>query len=218
MIERAGQSGRPCVVYIIDDDDAFRRSLVLLLEEMRWEIEDYGSAGAFTGAHPREPLRKEGCMLLDIRMPGVGGLELQRWMNEQGWSLPVIFITGHGDMELAVQAMKRGAFDFLAKPFRDQALLDAVCGAVRAGRRASRESARKHAAAGQLQKLSPRELQVARLLAKGLPNKGVARILNISDKTVHIHRQHIMEKAEISSAAELARLMLHADPDALDGN
>ena len=127
-----------------------------------------------------------------------------------------MFLTGHGDVELAVQAMKHGAFDFLEKPFKDQRLLDIVSAALRQREveLASRERADQ--ASARLARLSPRETEVARLVAQGLPNKLVARALDISEKTVHIHRQHVMEKADVGSAAELARLMLQADPAALD--
>ena len=130
--------------------------------------------------------------------------------------VPIVFLTGHGDVELAVQAMKHGAFDFLEKPFRDQRLLDVVSAALRQRELQLAASERTQQAGERLARLSPREAEVARLVARGLPNKLVARALDISEKTVHIHRQHVMEKAEVGSAAELARLMLQVDPTALD--
>lgn len=202
-------------IHLVDDDEAFRRSLVFLLESMGWAVRAHASAAAYL-ADGCDDLEQTGCLLLDVRMPGMNGLELQQVLLARGDRLPIVFLTGHGDVELAVQAMKRGAFDFLEKPFRDQRLLDVVSAALR--RREAELAVRERAqdALARLARLSPREAEVARLVARGLPNKLVARELAISEKTVHIHRQHVMEKAEVGSAAELARLMLLADPAALD--
>lgn len=203
------------LVFVIDDDDAFRRSLVFLLEDLAWQVEAFASAAEFLEAHP-EPLVEAGCILLDIRMPMMSGMELQLKLKDLGWTTPIIFITGHGDMEMAVQAMKQGAYGFLAKPFKDQVLLDEVAAAVRFAQQAQANILRQQEAKQVLERLSPRESEVADLLARGLSNKAIAQQLDISEKTVHIHRQKIMEKAEISSAAELTRLMLRADSESLD--
>jgi len=203
------------VIHVIDDDAAFRRSLVFLLESVGWRVVTHASAEDFLGACT-EPPADLGCMVLDIRMPTMSGLELQQTLRNRGWTTPIVFITGHGDVELAVQAMKRGASDFLEKPFKDQALIDAVAAAVRKGSAARADAARRDEAIALLARLSPREREVARLVALGMPNKVVARELDISEKTVHVHRQHVMEKADLGSAAELARLMLRADPGSLD--
>ena len=203
------------VIHVVDDDASFRRSLVFLLESLGWPVQAHASAADFLAACPAPP-DDFGCLVLDIRMPGMNGLELQQALRTRGWTPAVVFMTGHGDVELAVQAMKQGAFDFLEKPFRDQALLDTVAAAVRhGGEQRATEQRREHAQA-LLDRLSPREREVARLVALGLPNKLVARQLEISEKTVHVHRQHVMEKTEVGSAAELARLMLRIDPRALD--
>ncbi len=203
------------VIHVVDDDASFRRSLVFLLESLGWPVQAHASAADFLAACPAPP-DDFGCLVLDIRMPGMNGLELQQALRARGWTPTVVFMTGHGDVELAVQAMKQGAFDFLEKPFRDQVLLDTVAAAVRhGGEQRATEQRREHAQA-LLDRLSPREHEVARLVALGLPNKLVARQLEISEKTVHVHRQHVMEKTEVSSAAELARLMLRIDPRALD--
>ena len=202
-------------LHVVDDDAAFRRSLLFLLESMGWEVTGHASGPEFLAACP-QPDDRIGCLLLDIRMPQMSGLELQRTLGERGWTTPVVFLTGHGDVELAVQAMKHGAFDFLEKPFKDQRLLDVVSAALRQREADLVSSERAQQAGDRLARLSPREAEVARLVAQGLPNKLVARELDISEKTVHIHRQHVMEKAEVGSAAELARLMLQADPTALD--
>ena len=202
-------------IHLVDDDAAFRRSLVFLLESMGWPVQAHASAADYLDAG-LPALEQTGCLLLDVRMPGMSGLELQRALIARGCHLPIVFITGHGDVELAVQAMKHGAFDFLEKPFRDQRLLDVVSAALRQREADLVSSERAQQAGDRLARLSPREAEVARLVAQGLPNKLVARELDISEKTVHIHRQHVMEKAEVGSAAELARLMLQADPTALD--
>ena len=202
-------------IHLVDDDAAFRRSLVFLLESMGWPVQAHASAADYLDAG-LPALEQTGCLLLDVRMPGMSGLELQQALIARGCHLPIVFITGHGDVELAVQAMKRGAFDFLEKPFKDQRLLDVVSAALRQRETDLVSSERAQQAGDRLARLSPREAEVARLVAQGLPNKLVARELDISEKTVHIHRQHVMEKAEVGSAAELARLMLQADPTALD--
>ena len=182
---------------------------------MGWDVCAHASADAFL-ADGLADLDGIGCLLLDVRMPGMSGLELQQRLTTLGCHVPIIFLTGHGDVELAVQAMKFGAFDFLEKPFKDQKLLDVVSAALRQRERDSVVHARAEQACQRLARLSPREAEVARLVARGLPNKLVARELDISERTVHVHRQHVMEKAEVSSAAELAHLMLQADPGALD--
>ena len=202
-------------IHLVDDDAAFRRSLVFLLESMGWPVQAHASAADYLDAG-LPALEQTGCLLLDVRMPGMSGLELQQALIARGCHLPIVFITGHGDVELVVQAMKRGAFDFLEKPFKDQRLLDVVSAALRQREADLVSSERAQQAGDRLARLSPREAEVARLVAQGLPNKLVARELDISEKTVHIHRQHVMEKMGISSAAELARLMLRADPAALD--
>lgn len=202
-------------IHLVDDDAAFRRSLVFLLESMGWPVQAHASAADYLDAG-LPALEQTGCLLLDVRMPGMSGLELQQALIARGCHLPIVFITGHGDVELAVQAMKRGAFDFLEKPFKDQRLLDVVSAALRQREADLVSSERAQQAGDRLARLSPREAEVARLVAQGLPNKLVARELDISEKTVHIHRQHVMEKAEVGSAAELARLMLQAGPTALD--
>ncbi|NLA88432.1 MAG: response regulator transcription factor [Alcaligenaceae bacterium] len=203
------------LIFVIDDDDAFRRSLVFLLEDLDWRVEAFASAAEFLEAYP-EPVEEAGCILLDVRMPMMSGMELQLKLNDLGWTAPIIFLTGHGDIEMAVQAMKLGAYGFLSKPFKDQVLLDEVAAAVRFAQQAKEDLRRQQEAQEIIDRLSPRETQVANLLARGQSNKLIAQQLKISEKTVHIHRQNIMEKAEISSAAELARLMIKADPHSLD--
>lgn len=203
-----------CFVHVVDDDAGLRRSLRFLLDSVGWNVQLYASAEEFldVAAPPSRP----SCLLLDIRMPAMSGLELQQVLRERGVSMPILFMTGHADVSMAVQAMKSGASDFIEKPFKDQMLLDTVAAAIRRSAEALDETQRREAALAVLGSLSPREKEAARLIALGQPNKLIATRLGISEKTVHIHRQHIMEKAGISSAAELARLMLRADPTTLD--
>jgi len=202
------------VIHVVDDDPALRRSLRFLLESVGWKVRLFASAEDFlaVAAVPAQPC----CLLLDIRMPAMSGLELQQVLRERGIEMPIVFMTGHADVSMAVQAMKSGAADFIEKPFKDQAMLDVVAAAVRRSAQTLQEVQKRDGASAALAGLSPREQEVARLVAQGQPNKLIAAALGISEKTVHIHRQHVMEKAGVSSAAELARLMLRADPAAFD--
>ena len=207
------------VIHVVDDEAPFRRSLLFLLESVGWQAVGHESAEAFLDAAPPFPAGG-GCLVLDIRMPRVSGLELQRRLKAADTlpasQLPIIFMTGHGDVELAVQAMKDGAVDFLQKPFKDQQFLDTVERAVQLSLERHAASRRHQEAQDSLARLSAREREVARLLALGQANKEVARTLGISENTVHVHRQHVMEKTGTGSAAELARLILRADPAGLD--
>jgi FixJ family two-component response regulator len=203
------------VIHVVDDEAPFRRSLLFLLESVGWQAIGYDSGEGFLSAAP-ELLAGGGCLVLDIRMPRISGLELQRRLRVMGSPFPIIFMTGHGEVDLAVQAMKNGAVDFLQKPFKDQLFLDTVERAVQISLERHAVHRRHKEACELLNRLSVREHEVARLLALGLANKEVARQLGISDNTVHVHRQHVMEKTETGSAAELARLILRADPNGLD--
>ncbi|NML28224.1 response regulator transcription factor [Zoogloea dura] len=203
------------MIHVVDDEAPFRRSLLFLLESVGWQAAGHESAEAFLAAAPAFPAAG-GCIVLDIRMPRLSGLELQRRLLAAGSMFPVIFMTGHGDVELAVQAMKDGALDFLQKPFKDQLFLDAVERAVQVSVERHAAQRRQDEALEVLTRLSAREREVARLLALGLANKEVARLLGISDNTVHVHRQHVMDKTGTGSAADLARLILRADPEGLD--
>lgn len=203
------------VIHVVDDDAAFLRSVLFMLEGCGFEAVGHATAEAFLDAGPAL-VPQGGCLLLDIRMPRMSGLELQRRLGEAGSPFPIVFMTGHGDIEQAVQAMKGGALDFLQKPFKEQALLDTVNRAVEASVERQRTRSRQAEAQALLERLSPREREVARLLALGLSNKEVARDLDISDHTVHVHRQRITEKTGSGHAADLARLLLRADPAGLD--
>lgn len=202
------------LIHVVDDDAAMRRSVAYLADSVGWPVAQHASAEEFLAAvQPERP----GCVVLDIRMPTMSGLELQQAMQERGIGLPVIFITGHADVSIAVQAMKRGAFEFLEKPFQDQALLDAVAQAVRASRERATAARENAGLRLRYEQLTPREREVAARVARGLANKVVARELEISEKTVQVHRAHVLEKMRAHSAAELARLLLALDPALVGG-
>ncbi len=203
------ENPRHPLIRVVDDEASLRRALVFLLESAGWQVAAYESAEAFLSAWNESTA--PGCLILDIRMPLMSGLELQRILNERNISLPVIFLTGHADVSIAVQAMKHGACELIEKPFKDQILLDAVSQAVRIDLARRDEASTRQALRSRLDKLSPRELEVARLIVAGLPNKAIGQRLDISERTVQVHRLHVMEKLGIHSAAELTQLMLKAD-------
>jgi two-component system, LuxR family, response regulator FixJ len=200
----------PCV-FVVDDDDAVRSSLRLLLKSVGQTAEAYPSAQAFLDAFDPD---RPGCLVLDIRMPGMSGLELQQKLNAMHAITPIVFITGHGDVPMAVEAMQNGAVDFIQKPFRDQDLLDRINQAMekdkanRTGLLARDEIRRRMAT------LTPREREVLDLVTQGKANKVVAGDLDVSQRTVEIHRARVMEKMEASSLAHLVRMVLEADRDA----
>jgi FixJ family two-component response regulator len=203
MNENAAAGTEP-LVCIIDDDEAIRESLRLLLYTSGLRCSVYRSADAFLAADPQADYD---CMLLDIRMPGTDGLELFRKLKERRVAYPVIFITGHGDIPLAVSAIKRGAFDFLTKPFQEGELLLKIHSAIdhcRAQQQRALELQHVHERIGSL---TPREHDVMELLAQGLPNKGIAEKLGISPRTVEIHRAHVMEKMAADSLPALVRMV-----------
>lgn len=200
-------------VHVVDDDAALRRALVFLLESVGWRAIAHAGADEFLAAFDRN--KRPACLLLDIRMPLMSGLELQQVLNGRGIRLPIVFLTGHGDVAMAVQAMKFGACDFIEKPFKDQVLLDAVARALRRDAEQRDEKRSREALHEKLARLSPREIEVARLVAAGLPSKTISQRLDISERTVQVHRLHLMSKLEIHSVAELARLvLLHDGTDA----
>ncbi|MBS3935719.1 MAG: response regulator transcription factor [Sulfuritalea sp.] len=199
----------PPLIHVVDDEASLRRALVFLLESAGWRVAAHESAETFLAART-EPM-PPGCLILDIRMPRLSGLELQRILNERAIRLPVIFLTGHADVSIAVQAMKLGACELIEKPFKDQVLLDAVGQAVRADLAQRDEYLARQALRARLDRLSPREMAVARLIVAGLPNKAIGQRLEISERTVQVHRLHVMEKLGIHSAAELTQLVLKAD-------
>jgi FixJ family two-component response regulator len=199
---------RAPIVFIVDDDEAVRASLKLLLKSVGIGATALGSAQEFLASHDAT---QPGCLLLDVRMPGMSGLELQQTLNMRGAIIPVIFITGHGDVPMAVEAMKHGAFDFLQKPFRDQELIDRVQLALTKDKE-SRVALSQHSKIrARLESLTPREREVLDLMTRGRPNKVMAADLGISQRTVEIHRARVMEKMETSSLAQAVRMMMDLD-------
>ena len=207
MTERAKPSHGPVtgepIVFVIDDDESVRRALSNLFQSVGLQVETFGSAP--------EMLQKKlpnvaSCLVLDIRLPGLSGLDFQSELAKSNIHIPIIFMTGHGDIPMTVRAMKGGAVDFLTKPFRDQDMLDAVVAAIDRDRR--RREADKIVASLQslFETLTPRERDVLALVASGLMNKQVAAQLGLAEITVKIHRGHIMKKMGARSLADLVRM------------
>jgi FixJ family two-component response regulator len=197
-------------VFIVDDDAAVRDSLRLLLRSVGLAAETYDSARTFLNDYDPE---RSGCLVLDVRMPDMSGLELAEMLREREAVLPIIFITGHGDVPMAVKAMQLGAMNFIQKPFRDQELLDLISTALKqdaANRRAMDKQQRVRRC---LATLTPRECQVLDMLLEGQINKVIAAGLGVSQRTVEIHRSRIMEKMQTHSLAELVRLVLKVRPE-----
>jgi two-component system response regulator DctR len=206
-------------VYIVDDEDVVRDALAWLLRSRRLLSEGFASAEAFEAAAEQRAESRAGdwpdapaCVLLDVRMPGMSGLALFERLIERGWleSLPVIFLTGHGDVPTAVAAVKRGAFDFVEKPFSNNALVDRVEQALLASAQALTQRRQHHDVAQRLADLTERERDVMQLVVTGRPNKLIADELNISVRTVEVHRSRIFEKMGVKSAVELANCLRSA--------
>jgi FixJ family two-component response regulator len=197
-------------VHIVDDDASVRDSLRWLMESVDLSVKTYDSAQAFLNESGRAA---PGCLLLDVRLRDMSGLELQRRLVEKGVRLPIIFITGHGEVAMAVQAMKNGAVDFVTKPFDDQMLLDSVQRVLAKTQISSEKNARRENAAARLATLSPRERQVLDKVIEGKLNKVIADELNISNKTVEAHRARVMEKMQARNLAELIHQFTLAGED-----
>ena len=209
------------VVYIVDDEEVVRDALAWLLRSRRLLSEGFASAEAFEAAvQQRAGASADGwpdapsCLLLDVRMPGLSGLALFERLIERGCLpvLPVIFLTGHGDVPTAVAAVKRGAFDFVEKPFSNNALVDRVEQALVLSAQALSQRRQHHQLARRLAELTDRERDVMRLVTEGRPNKLIAEALHISVRTVEVHRAHIFEKMGVKSAVELANCLRDQDP------
>ena len=195
-------------VTVIDDDDAVRNSLRLLLKSVGLPTIAHASAQEFLERwDPATP----GCLVLDVRMPGMSGLELQQELNRRGAIVPVIFISGHGDIPMAVEAMQHGAFDFLQKPFRDQDLIDRVQRALVTDGQNRSALAEEHQIAERYESLTPREREVLALVTQGKANKVMAGDLGVSQRTVEIHRARVMEKMRASSLAQLVRMVMNLE-------
>ncbi len=197
------------VVHVIDDDADVRQSLAFLLSAAGLAVQVHESAVAFLEALPGIP---EGCVVTDIRMPGMDGLELQRRLRDMKTGLPVIVMTGHGDVPLAVEAMKTGAIDFIEKPFDDEVLLSAIRSALTRRARDSERDARAAAVQDRIKKLSDREREVLEKLILGKANKMIAYELGISPRTVEVYRANVMTKMEADSLSDLVRMALIESP------
>jgi len=205
MAKPSEVAAAPPIVYVIDDDDGMRRALSLLLSTVGYKTLAFASPSDFLAQFDSDT---HGCLVLDIRMPGMSGLELQQHLNRTGSMLPVIFITGHGDVPMAVQAMKEGAFEFIQKPFRDQDLLDRINHALQQDAESRNNLARRADVVRRLEALTPRERQVMDMVVDGSANKVIAIDLNLSERTVEIHRAKVMEKMGARSVAHLVKLHL----------
>jgi two-component system, LuxR family, response regulator FixJ len=195
-------------VFIVDDDQAIRNSLKWLIESVSMQVETFDSADAFINAY--YPGRS-GCLLLDVRMPGMSGLELQEYLSSHQIAIPVIIITGHADVPMAVRAMKAGAVDFIEKPFNDELLLESIRHALLLDEKQRDMQSQRAEIATRLARLTPREHEVMVMVTDGRANKEIATSLGVSAKTVEAHRARVMEKMEAGSLAELVRMAINAN-------
>ena len=193
------------IVYIVDDDEAVRDSLCFLLKSVGIVGHGFSSGNEFLNAYDAD---WQGCILLDIRMPGISGMEVQRQLSERSCPLPIIFITGHGDIPMAVEAMHLGAYDFIQKPFHDQDLLDRIQQALATYRESQDELTLKKDVQERYEKLTPREREVMEAVVLGHANKVIAMDLELSQRTVEIHRARVMEKMQARSLASLVKYSL----------
>jgi len=199
-------SAKP-LIHVVDDDEAMRDSLAWLLDGERYAVHTYPSGEDFLARH--EPGRPA-CVILDIRMPGISGVEVHEQLMRRGTAIPVIFVTGHGDVPMAVEAIKRGAFDFIEKPFSETKLMAIIGRALEEDARKAGENNTASDISSRLTKLSPREREVLDLVIAGKMNKTIADAMNISIKTVEAHRAKVMDKMGAKSLAELVQLVMQA--------
>lgn len=190
-------------VFVIDDDASIRKSLSRLLRSAGYTAETFSSAEEFLR---REHYDGVGCILLDVRMPGLSGMDLQEELNKADYHMPIVFVTGHGDILMSVEAMKKGAVDFLTKPFDDEHLLQALGAAIKKDRDGRAEYAEVHEIRRRIELLTPREDEIFRYVITGMLNKQIAFELGIAEKTVKVHRGRVMEKLGVDSVAEIVRL------------
>jgi len=191
------------VIYLIDDDNSVREALSDLLASVGLKVQSFASVEAFLSQAVKQDL--PACLLLDVRMPGQSGLDFTQHLQEHGWELPVVFITGHGDIRMAVQAIKQGAIEFLTKPFRDQDLLDALYQGIEQDRKRRAEHKEQMARQTLWQSLTEGERTVLQGVVEGLLNKQIAHQLNLSEITIKVRRSHAMRKLNIRTVPELVR-------------
>jgi FixJ family two-component response regulator len=196
-------------VFVVDDDSSVRTSLQRLFESVRLSCETYADAPAFLRRVAEDPL---GCVVLDMRLPGTSGLEIQRQLLAAGCDLPIIFISGYIDVPLAVRAMKAGAREVLTKPFDDQTMIDAVHTALEAARRSRHRRQEVAAVRARFETLTSREREVMTLVVQGMLNKQIAGMLGTSEKTIKVHRGQVMHKMDADSVAALVRMADHLHP------
>lgn len=190
-------------VFVVDDDQSVRNAIARLLRSTGLDVAVFGSAEEFLAESPPE---HPSCVVLDVRLPGVSGLDLQEELGHSRRELPIIFITGHGNVPITVRAMKAGAFDFLEKPFDDQVLLDAVQWALERDQHYLKARAEVESVKQRLRRLTPREREVMELVVEGLLNKQIGGLLGASEKTIKVHRARVMRKMEAESVADLVRM------------
>ncbi len=195
------------LILIVDDDEAMRRSMGFLCASIGLAAQSFANPAEFLAALPAAGTTRPGALVLDVRMPGMSGLELQRLLVQRGFALPIVIVTGHGDVPMAVEALKAGAYDFIEKPFQEQHLLDVISAAIRLSRETLARETRRRSIEERLARLGRREREVLEGILAGKLNKTVAYELDISVKTVEAYRASIMTKMEAGSLAELARMV-----------
>jgi FixJ family two-component response regulator len=193
------------VVFVVDDEKAVRKSLARLIKSVGLNVQAFSSAREFLESDPSD---SPSCLVLDVRMPGLSGLDLQNELDNVGYNIPIIFITGYGDIPMSVRTMKRGATDFLIKPVNEQDLLDAIHRAIEKDKQTRRERGEIRAIQQRVDSLTPREREVFSLVVTGMLNKQIAHDLGMSEKTVKVHRSRVMDKMQAGSLAELVKLAL----------
>lgn len=209
-------SGERVIVHVVDDDESFRNAVTRLLQIAGYETCSYPSAGDFLIARPRDA---QGCLLLDVSMPGPSGLDLQAALFDHGIDLPIVFLTGHGDVSMSVRAIKAGAVDFLTKPVEREPLLRAVREALARGAAAHESGARRRSLQARYDSLTPREREVFARVCRGMLNKQIAAVIGAAERTVKAHRAQVLIKMRAGSVADLVRaaselgLRSPSDPD-----